>query len=143
MTETANFDKPYIEKRASGWVKKVEQLYDFIKVALKNHKEVEYKTDNSMTMHEELMEQFGVQPKKVPIFDLYVEKKLIATFKPIGLWVVGAKGRMDILTKKGSYILVDIGEDETTPLWRVFTPTNRKKGESFDAEFVNKLAHSQ
>jgi len=143
MSEVSSIDKPYVEKLANGWVDNVEKLYAFVKDVLKNDKEIGYKTNHSMMMHEELMEKFGVQPKNVPIFDLYLKKQLIATFKPIGLWVVGARGRMDIITKEGSYILVDLGNDESTPIWKVFTPTNRKKSTSFDAQFINKLAHTK
>lgn len=94
-------------------------------------------------MYEELMDTFGVPPKNVPIFDIYIKKKLIATSKSIGLWVIGAAGRIDIFTKKGSYILVDMSENESTPLWRVFTPQNRKKGESFDEAFISKLVYQK
>jgi hypothetical protein len=57
----------------------------------------------------------------------------------VGLWVIGAKGKIDILTKAGSFILADVAEDETQSEWQVFTPKNRKKSESFNAKFINKL----
>jgi hypothetical protein len=143
MSDASNIDKPYIEERANKWIEKVDNLYKIVKDALKNDTEIECRTDNNIVMYEELMNQFGVLPKNVPIFDIYIRKQLIATFKPIGLWVTGAAGRIDILTKKGSYILVDMSENESTPLWKVFTPQNRKKGESFDEEFISKLVHSK
>ena len=134
-------DKNYIDKRSDGWIRKVEHLYSLIKDTLKNEKEVHYKTDQSMVMREELMEKYGVPPKNVPIFDLFTGNQLKATFKPIGLWVVGAQGRIDILTNIGSYILVDLGDDDAHPDWKVFSPKNRKKAEPFNAEFIERLAY--
>lgn len=143
MSDVSNIDKPYIEDRANKWIEKVDNLYKIVRDALKNDTDIEYRVDNNVVMYEELMDKFGVPPKNVPIFDIYIKKQLIATFKPIGLWVIGAAGRIDILTKKGSYILIDMSENESTPLWRVFTPQNRKKGESFDEAFISKLVHQK
>ncbi len=143
MPEISEINKPYIERRANDWVKKVKTLYSFVKIALVNHKEIECKSSENMVMHEEPMEKFGVSPKDVPIFDLYMDKKLIATFKPVGLWVIGSKGRIDILTKAGAFILADVSEDEEQSEWKVYTPENRKKGESFNEGFIDKLVSSQ
>ena len=141
MAEMSKIDKLYIERRANEWVKKVKTLYSFVKFALTSYKEIEYKSTNNVVMYEELMEKFGVLPKNVPIFDLYVDKQLIATFKPIGLWVLGSKGRIDILTKSGAFILVDVAKNQSE--WKVYPPENRKKGESFDKKFIDKLVSSQ
>ena len=134
-------DKSYIEKRVNEWIMKVEQIYAFVRKALQNEPEIECKIDNSTMMYEGVMKKYEVPPKNIPIFDLYIGKQLVATFKPIGLWVIGAKGRIDILTKKGAYLLVDMSEDETTPQWKVFAPTNRKNSELFNEEFIRKLVH--
>ena len=134
-------DKNYIDKRSDGWIRKVEHLYFLIKDTLKNEKEVHYKTDQSKVMREELMEKYGVPPNNVPIFDLFTGNQLKATFKSIALWVVGAQGRIDILTNIGSYILLDLGDDDAHPDWKVFPLKNRKKTESFNAEFIERLAY--
>lgn len=141
MSEEQKIDKDYVDKRADGWISKVEKLYSDIKDALKGNSVVGFKSEQYMIMEEELMQKYGVPPKKVPIFDLFVGNQLKATFKPIGLWVVGARGRIDILTKEGSYILVDLGDDETHPNWKVFTPKNRKKSSPFDNKFLETLVH--
>lgn len=141
MVKSQNIDKEYIDKKSDGWISKVERLYADIKDALKNDSDVRFKSEQYMVMQEELMQEYGVPPKKVPIFDLFVGNQLRATFKPVGLWVVGAKGRIDILTKEGSYILVDLGEDDAHPDWKVFTPKNRKKGSAFNSSFIEMLVH--
>lgn len=135
-------NKKDIEQRANGWIEKIEQLYSFVAETLKDEPNVQYKTDQNMIMHEEMMERHGISPKQVPIFDLFVKNQLKATFKPIGLWVIGANGRVDILTPKGAYILADIGDDDIHPHWTVFAlGSAKRKQEVFDAEFVKKLVH--
>lgn len=128
-----------VEQHSNNWIKKVEQLYSFVKDVLKNEKKINFKTDDSMVMYEELMDKYGISPKSIPILDLYIGKQLHATFKPIGLWVLGANGRIDILTRKGAHTLVDLSEDEENPQWKIFSPQNRKKAKSFDAQFINEL----
>ena len=142
MSETLEIDKPYIESKVNDWVRKVEELYLLVKNSLVNNKQIECKSIDNMVMREELMQKYGVPPKNVPIFDLYKDKKLIATFRPVGLWVIGAKGRIDILTKTGAFILVNISENESQPEWKVFAPKNRKKGENFNAAFIDKLVNA-
>lgn len=60
----------------------------------------------------------------------------------MGLWVIGANGRIDILTKSGAYILVDVGEKEGPSNWKVYAPKNRKKGVDFDNKFIAELIES-
>jgi len=140
MQET---DKPYVESRANDWVRRVKDLYASVKVALADSEGIECKSAKHMMMHEEPMQNFGVLPKKVPILDLYKDKNLIASFKPVGRWVVGANGRIDILTKSGSFILVDVSEEEGESEWKVFAPNNRKKGVAFNSELIGELVKEQ
>lgn len=136
-------DKSYIESRVNDWVQRIDDLYLFVKHTLVNVKGVKYELIKKMVMHEELMQEYGVAPTDVPILDLYKEEKLIASFKPIGLWVIGANGRVDILTKVGAFILVNVTEIEGDSKWEVFAPTNRRKGQPFDANFIHELVKLQ
>ncbi|MCP4348250.1 MAG: hypothetical protein GY795_22410 [Desulfobacterales bacterium] len=139
----SEIDKTYIESRVNDWVKRVEDLYSVVKAALANSEGIECKSAKYTTMHEELMQNFGVLPKKVPILDLYKDKTLIASFKPVGLWVIGANGRIDILTKSGAFILVDVAEKGNKSEWKVFAPDNRKNGMIFNSELIDKLVREQ
>ncbi|MDM8555895.1 hypothetical protein QUF75_14275 [Desulfococcaceae bacterium HSG7] len=135
----SEIDKKYIESRVNDWVNRIEDLYSTVKKALSDSEGIECKSVKHMMMHEGLMRNFGVLPKKIPILDLYKNKNLIASFKPVGLWVIGANGRIDILTKSGSFIVVDVAEQGNESEWKVFTPNNRKKGLVFDSASINKL----
>lgn len=136
MTE---INKRNIEDRVKDWKERLNTLYVFVEQSLSNNKEVELRKDRLTTMHEELMQKYSVSPEKIPLLDIYKNKNIIATFKPIGLWVIGANVRVDILTESGAYIVVDISEKGEESNWQVYSPKNRKEGRRFDSSFIAEL----
>lgn len=135
-------DKPYIESRVTDWLQRIGQIYDSVRNTLGNVRNIECLTTRKVVMHEELMQKYNVAPTDVPILDINKSDKLLASFKPIGLWVIGANGRIDILTKDGAFILVDVSEKGAQSNWKVYTPKNRKDGRIFDSSFINDLVSS-
>lgn len=131
-------DKEYVEIRANNWSKKVSKLYNFVNDNLSNN-DIECIADKKMVMYEELMQKFNVPKIDIPILNLRKNKTILASFKPIGLWVIGANGRIDILTKNGAFILADMSENDEQTQWKVYSPENRKEGVDFDSNFINKL----
>jgi len=138
----SDINKPYIESRVNDWLSRITGLYNFVRETLEDIRDVECVTTKNVVMHEELMKKFDVPPTNVPILDITRSGKILATFKPIGLWVIGANGRIDILTKGGAFILVDIAEKNEPPIWKVYSPTNRKQGKAFEANFIFELVNS-
>lgn len=132
-------DKPYIESQVNDWLKRVNDLYSFVGNNLSNDTNVRSASTKKMLMHEELMQKYNVSSVSVPILDLYKNDKILATFKPIGLWVIGANGRIDILTEKGAYILVDVAEKGRSAEWQAYEPSQRRKAIKFDADFIKNL----
>lgn len=92
-----------------------------------------------MTMHEELMEEFGLPPESIDTADIYKDGRLLASFKPKGLWIIGANGRIDLLTSKGSYILVDGAEQFQPPKWLIYSPEDKRNGKPFDKSSLLKI----
>jgi hypothetical protein len=134
-----NIDKPYIQNRVSEWKKRIADLYALVEAGLAGLNDVRVEKSRHTLMHEELMHKSGVGSEKLPILDIYKKDSLAATFKPVGLWVIGANGRIDILTSKGSYILVDKAEHGTAPQWTVFSPKGKKSGAPFSPETIRGL----
>ncbi len=89
-------------------------------------------------MHEELMEQFGVPATEQPTLRLDDEHRY-ALFKPKGLWVIGANGRIDLYTSKGTFIMVDLAEHGATPRWTIFRTNQNRDGEPFKPEMIANL----
>jgi len=89
-------------------------------------------------MYEELMQSFKIQPTEVDTADILKGKKIVLSFKPKGLWMIGANGRIDIISRVGNYILIDTADQFETPNWHIFIATDRQNGRPFNqAELFN------
>lgn len=128
----SGISKADIEKRVIDWKNRLNNLFELVLKHVDTDKNLSSKEGPVVIMNEELMQKFEVFPTELKTIDIYRKKRLIASFKPIGLWVIGANGRVDILTKNGSYILVDEAENFETPEWKIYSPNQRKNGKTFD-----------
>ncbi|MFZ0507288.1 MAG: hypothetical protein WAM29_04135 [Methylocella sp.] len=92
-------------------------------------------------MHEELMRKFNVQAASMPTFEVHEGQRKVMRVQPKGLWIIGANGRVDLITATSSLILVDQSEPYSdTPDWRYYAPNNRRKPTQFDqAAFIELL----
>jgi len=63
-----------------------------------------------------------------------------ALFKPKALWVIGANGRIDLYTSKGTFVIVDLAEHGTTPRWTIFRASKNPDGDLFKPEMIANLA---
>lgn len=135
----SEINKEYIENRVEDWRQRIEFVFSLVKNSLSGNSDIEFAEHKTVQMNEELMQKFGISPVSLPVLEVKRKGVLVASFKPIGLWVIGANGRIDILTKEGSYILVDLEGKDKPSDWRVYTPKNRKKSIPFDKEFVLRL----
>jgi hypothetical protein len=136
MTE---INKEFIEERVEDWRQRLNFIFSLVKNALKNEVGIQFHDDKTVVMNEELMQKYDVMAIELPILEVKRSNELLASFKPKGLWVIGANGRIDILTAKGSYILVDLAGKEEPSNWQVYTPQNRKKSISFNEQFIKDL----
>ncbi len=134
--------KATIQHKIDDWHKRIESLYAKIKDSLANFSGIRFQEDRSTIMHEELMKKFSIQPEKMKILDVFRDGDLIGSFKPIGLWVIGARGRIDLLTQRGALIIVDQSEVGKKSEWRVFTQKNRRQGEDFDTQTIHDIFRS-
>ncbi|WJG22770.1 hypothetical protein [Vibrio furnissii] len=135
----SEIDKEYIEKRVQDWVQRVNNIFSLVKDSLSGNSEIEFVESKTVKMHEELMQKYKVSPVDLPVLEIRRKNALLASFKPMGLWVIGANGRIDILTKEGSYILVDLEGKEKPSDWQIYTPKNRKSSIAFDKDFIQGL----
>lgn len=139
MQETIKVDKQYVEKRVRDWKKRISDLYSIIKLWLKDS-EYSLKLGPKLTMYEELMSQFNVHSTEINSADIYKDNKIVLTIKPIGLWVIGVNGRVDILSTKGNHMLLDFSEEFETPQWKLFNG-DKKNGVEFTKQSFFQLLH--
>jgi len=138
ISEEVKVDKAHVEKRVKDWKKRISDLYAAVKDWTR-HTEYSLKTGGKLTIYEELMAQFNVHPAQVDTADIYKEERIILTIKPKGLWIIGANGIIDILSAKGSYIIVDIAEQFKTPKWKLFNGDKRNGVDLTKQSFLNLL----
>jgi hypothetical protein len=71
-------------------------------------------------MDEEQMQLFAVEPISLPILKISKNNNAIANVIPIGLWVIGASGRIDVLTKGRSASIVNDSDDPDVARWKFY-----------------------
>lgn len=123
--------KEHVSKQVKDWKARVNKLYKEVGTWLSDKPEYRVALGGTIRMYEELMEKYGIAPEKIQTADLYKGDKLIASFKPVGLWVIGANGRIDLLTPKGSYTILDNAEQFKAPKWHVYSPSDHRKSKPF------------
>lgn len=129
MQKTIKVDKQHVVKRVDDWKKRVSELYSTIELWLKSS-DCYIKRGSKLKMYEELMSEFNVRATDIETADIYKDNKIVLTLKPKGLWIVGANGRIDLLSTKGNYMLVDFAEQFESPHWKLFNG-DKKNGVEF------------
>lgn len=140
----AELDESYVRERVENWIERIQNLYSRVQTVVDSAGEqLTSCVRGTVTMHEELMQNYNVAPVKLPLLEVSRDGVLIAKFKPVGLWVIGANGRVDVITRKGSYLLVDTAEPGANPKWEIYEPGERSKPVPFDTRLIRKLVSSE
>jgi hypothetical protein len=131
------FTKEDVQDRVRNWQIRLRDLFlEIAAWAQDNGWQVD--GTRRVVMHEELMEKFDVPATDQPTLRLDSEHGY-ALFKPKGLWVIGANGRIDLYTSKGVFILVDLAERGATPRWTIFRASEKRGGDLFRPEMIANL----
>jgi hypothetical protein len=131
--------KDHIEQRVDDWEKRIADLYSSIKGWLAPLPSYEVKERQDVKMYEELMQKNEVPERTLTSLDIYFEGRIVAAVKPIGLWIVGANGRVDILLNKGAIMLIDISERFDPPSWVAHKRPKTGRGDEFNKDYLYKL----
>jgi hypothetical protein len=67
-----------------------------------------------------------VADRDIPVLDILDADQVVASFVPRGLWLVGSRGRIDVITRDRTVALVALGEAGTLE-WRLVDPEDRKR----------------
>jgi hypothetical protein len=112
-----------IEKRADDWIERLDALRAQMEAWLQTSEfaHLGIVDQPAVTMSEELMHRFGVQPRKMPAFEIRTGNQRVMRFIPRGLWTIGANGRVDLVTKAAAPMLADLSEPLSKPSnWQLF-----------------------
>lgn len=136
--DTDTLSKTHIEDRVSDWQDRLGRLLTRIEAWGTSHGwKVEDRT--AVESHEELMKRFGVGPISLPSLRLTQDERVIWV-QPKALWVIGANGRVDVFTTKGSFVLVDLAAYGSPANWTLFGTKRGHPEASFEPELLADLA---
>jgi hypothetical protein len=93
-------------------------------------------------MSEEMMQKFAVTDREISVLDVLDGDQVIASFVPRGLWLIGSWGRIDIITRDRTHILLAL-RDEGNLQWRLVSPESRRLTVPFDKNALLALMAQQ
>ena len=127
-----------IERRVDDWLDRLHGMFASTEGwAVENGWRVA--SSGTSMMDEELMRRVHMSPRQQPTLRLEREDGGYALFKPKGLWVIGANGRIDLYTPKGAFIIIDQAGQYEEPRWRVFRTSDRREGSQYTPEILRDL----
>lgn len=123
-----------IKEDIEDWKSRISTLYNSVKNWLDSTSYVT-KEKSDVFMYEELMDKYHISSKKLVALDIYCNDQMVATFKPKGLWIIGTKGRIDILSKKGGVSLIDKPEENDESHWLAYSK-DKREGLEFNQDYL-------
>jgi hypothetical protein len=102
-------DSRYVNNRVEDWKIRLANLFEFFERQLSD-RSFSVSKSSTVLMNEELMQKFFIKPVELQSMHVLKDGKTILMLKPKGLWIVGANGRVDLMTPTDSYFLIDTAE---------------------------------
>jgi hypothetical protein len=130
-----------IQARVDDWVQRIETLYEHIAAWL-TRTPFSVIRGNGVTIYEELMQQFGVPEARLPTLRVLKGDTDIIELRPYGLWTIGGNGRIDIVGRHQSAILVDAEKFPLPPKWRLYSTKTKSGAVPFDKSALLTLLES-
>jgi hypothetical protein len=119
-SEGALFTRGHVVKRVDEWEARVSQLYIDVRSWLEET-DASFVTsvDRTTVMSEELMQRYAVPERSLGILDVLKDGQARASLVPRGLWMIGADGRVDIITPDKTHLLVGLDEADGRVPWHL------------------------
>lgn len=129
-TEEGSFERSRVLDRVSDWESRITELYAEVNRWVSKNASFHTEALRTVMMSEELMRDFAVSDRELPVLDVMRSQEPIASLVPRALWVIGANGRVDLITRKGTRIIVH--RDDMTWGWLIVDSEDRQKQIEFD-----------
>lgn len=125
------FDRARVLDRVADWESRLKALFAEVSKWIAQKPTLRADQTRTVTMSEELMRNYGVPELDLPILDVLESDEAVASFVPRALWIIGADGRVDLITRSGTEILV-YDRDAQPPGWQVADRNRRTQLTAFD-----------
>nr|WP_294549778.1 hypothetical protein [uncultured Rhodopila sp.] len=128
-----------VHERVEDWLRRLDDLFARIRRWAAAHG-LAMKDGEPRPMLEERMERVGEPARAQPTLVLRSGEGAEVSIKPKALWVIGANGRVDVLSRKnGVYVLIDRAEPLEPPQWILRKVGAGGDGRAFDPELLAEM----
>ena len=134
------FERSRVVDRVEDWARRLETLYTMIEEWVAHTEGLRAERVRAVEMSEELMQKYAVPDRELPVLDIIKASEPILSFVPRALWVLGAKGRVDIITRAGTRMLVAGAEPME---WHIAGEHDRRELTPFDEVAFTALVQPQ
>ena len=110
-------DRAHVEKRVEDWEKRVQDLYAMVSSWLPDGWSSE--EVGAATFDDRLMQLFAIKARRIPILALKRHGQPEARLEPRELWIIGANGRVDLISAKTHFVIMDHAENFEMPDWQI------------------------
>jgi hypothetical protein len=134
----STFERSYVVERIADWVSRINNVYTNVEDWSAG---LDFSIDKSRTvlMSEELMQKFAVPDRDLQILDLAKNGTSLLSFVPVGLWLFGSTGRIDIISKNGTTLLLNTAHSLDPPKWMILLDKANRQFEPWSKEAFLKL----
>ena len=131
------------KSRVDDWLARINLLYEQIEKWVQDYNEMVSLKNRHIKMHEKLMETHHISAKKIEILDICIQKEIILSFIPFGLWIFGANGRLDVVAKNKTWLLIDKSQPfEPKQEWTLITRSLKNIELEFNQDTFRNLLQS-
>ncbi|MFM0610190.1 hypothetical protein PQR05_37425 [Paraburkholderia sediminicola] len=141
-TSECIFRRSQVIEEVEDWLRRVSSFYDTVQTWLQEDSDLRFDRSRTVVMSEEMMQNFAVTDREIPILDVIDDEQVIASFVPRGLWIVGAWGRIDVITRDATTVVFATRE-ETEYRWEFLSATARRDKHPFDKSALVAIVRNQ
>jgi hypothetical protein len=127
-----------VHERVEDWLRRLDDLFAGIRNWATAHGP-SVKDGEERPMLEERMARVGEPASKQPTLMLRSAEGMQIWIWPIALWVTLANGRVDVLSQKGIYVLIDKAEPLQPPQWMLWKVAAGGRGRAFDPKLLAEM----
>lgn len=132
------FDRAKVVAEVDDWENRLRSLFYDVKQSAEKIPRLKADMSRTVLMSEEMMQQFAVTDRDLPILDVTIGDEVLGSFVPRGLWLIGAWGRIDLITRTQTHAIVAI-KDEERLVWKISSTSNRRDMQDFNLEYLPHL----
>jgi hypothetical protein len=132
------FERQCVVDEVDDWLRRIERLYLDVREWLADQKDLRFEQSRTVTMSEELMQEFAVTDRELSVLDVLLRDQVVASFVPRGLWLIRAWGKVDVITRDRTSMLIAIKKPGKFE-WQLVSSDDRRLTRHFDKPAVLEL----